>query len=129
MKYLIAIALLIVAVIHLLPLAGVLGADKLGALYGVPLEDPNLVLLMRHRAILFGMLGVFLLVATFRRALQPAAFAAGMISVVSFLVLAWGTGDLNAQTNRVVVADLVALTSLGVGILAWLYLRYAGKPN
>jgi hypothetical protein len=87
MRHTLTAALLVAALIHLLPLSGVLGAERLATLYGVPVADPNLMILMRHRAVLFGLLGVFLGVAAFIPALQGAALVAGMISVVSFLWL------------------------------------------
>ena len=116
-------ALLVAAVIHLLPLVGVLGAARLEALYGLPVTDPNLAILMRHRAVLFGLLGVFLAAAAFRRALQGAAFVAGFVSVVSFLGLAWSTGGYNDLVGRVVTADIVALVSLMVGVVAFRWSR------
>lgn len=119
MRHLVSAMLVIAGVIHLLPLSGVLGADRLAALYGLPFAEPNLVILMRHRAVLFGLLGVFLCVAAFRPLWQPAAFIAGFVSVLSFLLLAWMEGGYNAQIGRVVVADVVALVCLGVGGVAW----------
>lgn len=112
-------ALLVAAVIHLVPLVGVLGAARLEALYGLPVTDPNLAILMRHRAVLFGLLGAFLAIAAFRPALQGAAFVAGFVSVVSFLGLAWSTGGYNDLVGRVVTADIVALVSLMVGVVAF----------
>ena len=123
MRYLISVTLIIAGIIHLLPLSGVLGADRLSALYGTTLSDPNLVILMRHRAVLFGILGLFFVFAAFRPTLQPLAFLAGFISVISFLWLAWSTGNYNMQINRIVVADLVALGSLIVGSVAYYYAK------
>lgn len=77
--------LVIVAIIHLIPLTGVLGAEQLSSLYDINLADPNLIILMRHRAILFGLLGAFILYAAFIKQLQPLAITAGYISVISFL--------------------------------------------
>jgi hypothetical protein len=51
---------LVVAIIHLLPVSGVFGAKRLAALYGISFNDPNQAILMRHRAVLFGLLGAFL---------------------------------------------------------------------
>ena len=123
MRYLIAATLIITGIIHLLPFSGVLGADRLALLYGTSLTDPNLIILMRHRAVLFGMLGLFLVFAAFKPAYQPLAFLAGFISVLSFLWLAWSAGGYNSQVHRVVVADLVALASLVVGSIAYYYAR------
>lgn len=123
MRHLPSALLVAVAILHLLPLSGVLGSDRLAALYGLTIDEPNLAILMRHRAVLFGLLGVFLLVAAFRPSLQGAAFVAGFVSVASFLGLAWSVGGYNAQLGRVVVADLAALVGLVVGFAAFLYGR------
>ncbi len=118
MRALVAICLVVVGFIHLLPLTGVLGSEKLATLYGTSFADPNLEILMRHRAVLFGLLGAFLIVAAFRREWQTAAFVAGAVSVLSFLLLARVSGGYNAQLGRVVVVDLIALASLVVGAVA-----------
>ncbi|GLZ85238.1 hypothetical protein Pres01_12890 [Metapseudomonas resinovorans] len=121
-------ALLIVAgIIHLLPISGLLGAERLAALYGVPFSEPNLLILMRHRAVLFGLLGALLVWAAFRPALQPAAMLGGMISVLSFLLLAWLTPGYNAALHKVVIADWVALVCLVLAIVLWLLRRPAAS--
>jgi hypothetical protein len=51
--------LAVVAVIHLLPLMGALGPQRLQALYGLTFSEPKLLILMRRRAVLFGLLGGF----------------------------------------------------------------------
>jgi hypothetical protein len=123
MRYVVAIGLVIAGIIHLLPLAGVLGGAQLQALYGVAVDDSSLVLLMRHRAVLFGILGVLLVAAAFVRSLQTVAFAAGLVSVVSFLVLAWMQAPYNERIARVVVADWVALAALVAAIAAYAWVR------
>lgn len=95
----------------------------MAALYGVVLDDPNLAILMRHRAVLFGLLGVFLAVAAFRPALQPMAFVGAGVSVISFLYLVVSVGHHNEPLRRVFIADLVAGVCLVVGVLAYLYLQ------
>ncbi len=122
MTYLVGAALLVVGVIHLLPLVGVAGADRLSTLYGVAVTGPDLSILMRHRAVLFGLLGAFLVYATFVPAFRSAAFVAGFVSVVSFLVLARAEGGYNSEVGRVVTADLVALACLVVGAATHVYL-------
>jgi hypothetical protein len=111
--------LTVVGIIHLLPLTGVLSVSRLQALYGVTITDPNLEILMRHRAVLFGMLGAFLIYAAFRPGLQLAALIAGAVSVISFLVIAVLVGGYNTGIARVVTADIVAVVCLLIGAFAY----------
>lgn len=117
------LALLAAAIIHFLPLAGVLGIDQLARLYGVAIDEPNLLILMRHRAVLFGLLGAFLALAAFRPALQGMALLAGFTSVATFVAFAFAAGGYNAEIARVVMADFVALACLCVGAATWLWNR------
>lgn len=119
MQMTISVLLIIVAVIHLLPLSGVLSAKQLTALYGFSFDEPNLEILMRHRAVLFGMLGVFFIYAAFQVEHQPIALVVGFVSVVSFIWIAWSVGGYNASVRRVVVADWVALVCLGVAAVLY----------
>ncbi len=124
MQYVVSAALLVAAVIHLIPLQGVLGSDRLVSLYGaLPFDEPNLAILMRHRAVLFGLLGLFLLYAAFRPPVQTLAFIAGFVSVISYLWLVWSVGGHNALLARVFVADVVALICLAAGAAAHAYLQ------
>ena len=119
-KWVTSAMLLIVGVIHLLPVTGVAGRPRLAALYGIAVSDPNLAILLRHRAVLFGLLGAFLLCATFRPALQPLALIAGWVSVLSFLWLTHAAGDYNEHLSRVVAADVLALACLAAGSVSYL---------
>ena len=126
MRFLVSAMLAVVAVIHLLPLSGVLGSERLAALYGLSFKEPNHEILMRHRAVIFGLFGLFLLFAAFRPPLHTMAFIGGFGSVVSFLWLARSVGAYNAHVARVVKADIVALACLIIGVVAHAYIQYAG---
>jgi len=102
---------------------GQLGADRLATLYGLQFNEPNIAILMRHRAVLFGVLGLFLIYAAFKPALQSAALLAGFASVLSFLYLAWSVGDYNPQVARVFAIDIAALLCLVVGTAVHAYVR------
>ena len=119
MRFIVASMLLAVGIIHLLPLSGVLSAARLFDLYGITFEDPNLEILMRHRAVLFGLLGIFLLTSAFLPNLQLAGLITGFVSVVSFLYLAYSVGGYNDQVNRIVTADKAALVCLLVGSITY----------
>lgn len=128
MKYLVSAMLVIVGVIHLLPLSGVLGSGALTSLYELQFTEPNLQILMRHRAVLFGVLGVFMVFAAFKPAYQTAAFIGGFVSVASFLFLAWSVGGYNEQVGRVFVADVLALVCLVVGCAAHAFRQHEIWP-
>lgn len=115
LKYLAPASLIVVGVIHLIPLSGVLGVERLDSLYGVSITDPDLAILMRHRAVLFGLLGLFCVYAAIKPPLQLVALTAGAVSVGTFLYLANATGGYNEELRRVFVADLVAAAFLAVG--------------
>ena len=124
MRYLVSAMLVIVAIIHLLPLSGAIGSERLASLYGISFDEPNIAILMRHRAVLFGLLGLFMLFAAFAPRFQVAAFVTGFVSVVSFLWLASSVGGYNAAVGRIVTADIVALVCLVVGAAAYAYARH-----
>ena len=126
MRYVVPAMLMVAGLIHLLPLSGVLGIERLAALYGGSFNEPNLAILMRHRAVLFGLIGSFLLLAAFKPALQTIALVGGMISVASFLYLAWAVGGYNAQISRVFLVDVVILICLVVGAIAHVYMLRKG---
>lgn len=119
MRYVVSVMLLVVGVIHLMPLVGVWHVNKLTLLYGIEVRDPNLEILMRHRAVLFGLLGGVMVVAAFVPRLQATALVMGAVSVASFLYLAWAVGGYNALIARVVAADVVAALCLFIGAGAW----------
>ena len=110
--------LLLAAIIHLLPGALVLGAAQLHALYGVQVAgEPELALLLRHRAVLLALVGAVLLAGAVRRSVRPLALLVGLASVLSFLWLADGPA-LAAPLRQVVAFDLLALAGLALGCAA-----------
>jgi len=128
MKYVSIVALLVAGVIHLLPIPGVLGAGTLTRLYGIEVSDPNTAILLQHRALLFGVLGVLMLSAIALPSLRVTALAAGLFSAASFIVVAILVGGYNAAIGRVVAADVVAAVLLAAGLMAELWL-IGRKPS
>lgn len=119
MNLLVKLALSIAGLVHLLPLTGVLGAVRLHALYGVAIDDPALLLLMRHRAVLFGLLGAYCIAAAFLPRLQGGALLLATGSVLSFLALAWPARAHHAAIARIVWVDLGVLALLLAALAAW----------
>ena len=75
-------------------------------------------LLLRHRAALFGLLAAFMGYAALRPELHRLGLVAGLVSVVSFLLLSWlqRGSALSAPLVTVVRVDGVALALLVVGL-------------
>jgi len=104
--------ILLASLINLFPVSGVLSRSRLESLYGVVFQDPNVVILMRHRAVLFGIIGGLLVVSAFHVPLRPTGYAAGFLSMLSFVVIAWLVGSYNPELRRIIAFDLVALAAL-----------------
>ena len=116
-------ALGVLALIHLGPLVGVLGIERVEALYGIDVAGPDLELLLRHRAVLFGLVGGYMLWSVWRPAQRSVAFVFAFANLVSFLALAWQVGDVNAALGKVAIVDAVALAFLAVGACAHVMAR------
>lgn len=129
MKYVVYGALVVAGLIHLLPLSGVLGSTQLASLYGLRFDEPNIAILMRHRAVLFGLIGSLMLWSIFRPVLRSAAFLGVTISVASFILLALTADAYNAQLRRVVLVDAAVLLCLLVGAAAHLSMLSARQPR
>jgi hypothetical protein len=126
MRYIVPVALLIAALIHALPLLGLTGGARLANLYGIADMDASLEILLRHRAVLFGLLAAFLVYAAFNRELHGVALVGASISVLSFLALAITTGGYNPAVATVVKVDVIAAVALAAGWYA--HLTRAGIP-
>ena len=122
MKYVSIVALLVAGIIHLLPVPGVMGVSTLARLYGIQVNDPNTAILMQHRALLFGVLGVLMLSAIALPWLRVTALAVALFSAASFIAVAVAVGGYNPAIGRVVVADIVASVLLAAGLVAELWL-------
>jgi hypothetical protein len=118
-------ALIFVCLIHLLPGLGVFGGERLLTLYGISPDEPNLQILLRHRAVLFAMLGAGLAWSIFMPAWRPVMIAASMISMVTFLIIVWLEGSANAALRRAAWIDIVAI----VGLLPIIWGMLAAKAN
>ena len=112
--------LLVAGVINLLPLPGAFGASALARLYDIRTTDPNLLIMLRHRASVFAIIGALLLGAIWRPELQAAAILAGLASALSLAVIALQTGGYSPALRRVVIADFIAIAALIVAGIDYL---------
>ena len=89
MNKIVTILLIAIGLLNFFPVVGTISATQLEMLYGLSFERSDAILLMRHRAVLFGLIGGFILFAAFRPRFQFLAALAGLISMSSFVLLAY----------------------------------------
>lgn len=102
----------VAGLINFVPVSGVLSAARLEGLYGLPFDDASLLILMRHRAVLLGIIGGLMMTSAFYHPLRAVALVAGLVSMLSFLLLAYGAEGYNDALQRVAVADVGACLAL-----------------
>ena len=119
----ITVCLVIVGLINFAPVVGVLAAQKMESAYSISLQSIELQILMRHRALLFGILGGFILFSAFNPQYQPAAIVMAAFSMIGFAFLVLGAGDYNQEIKKVLIVDVVGIVFLSI---AWV-LKYVVK--
>ncbi len=109
-------ALLFSSCINLLPISGVIGPNKLAQLYGITISDANELLMMRHRAVLFGAVGGILGASVVHKPLRRVAYCVGLTSMASYvlLVLSQGVQSFNPEIQRVFWVDILGVVWLGI---------------
>ena len=112
MERIITAIFVLVGAINLYPVVGVLSAKMLSSLYVIDVQNNDLLILLRHRAILFGLLGGFIIYSAFKPELQWLAIIMGLISMLSFIVIAFLVGDYGAGVRKVIIADVIATSGL-----------------
>ena len=103
--------------LNLVPVIGVLSAEQLTSMYGIGIDSADLETLMRHRAVMLGLVGGFLLFAAFRPVLQVAAASIGLVSMSSFVILACLAGDNGVQIDKVVIADIAGSVAAAIALV------------
>jgi hypothetical protein len=122
---LITFCLIVVGLINFVPVMGLLSAQKLESAYSIELASNDLVILMRHRALLFGVLAGFILYAAFVSSYQGAAMIMAAVSMVGYAALVYLVGGYNGSIFKVLVIDVVGIVFLAIAVI----LKYAVKSH
>ncbi|MEM9617403.1 MAG: phosphopantetheine adenylyltransferase [Pseudomonadota bacterium] len=102
--------------INFLPVVGVVSGARIESLYGVELADPALEILLRHRAVLFGLVGGFMIIAAFKKSLHGMAIIGGLIAMLSFMGLYYFTSSQPQSLMSIVYADIAGVISLSAAL-------------
>jgi hypothetical protein len=95
--------------------------DKISKSYGIDIPNSNYELLLRHRAILFGIIGGFMIYSAIVKKYYELSTIAGLVSMASFIILYFLIGkDINKELKKVLMIDLVATVILCIGFILFL---------
>ncbi len=115
------IALLIAGLINLLPALLAFLPDKISKSYGIDIPNANYELLLRHRAILFGIIGGLMIFSALVKKYYEISTIAGLVSMTSFIILYFLIGKgINSELKKVMIIDVVATVILCIGFILFL---------
>jgi hypothetical protein len=124
MELILRIALFLTSIVNILPTLGAFLPSKMKDAYGIDMSDANFELLLRHRAVLFGIVGGFMLYAAITKNYLSVASIIGLISMISFLILYFiSTGHINEPLKKVMKIDAVAAILLLIAYLAYCFMN------
>jgi hypothetical protein len=112
--------LFLVGVINFLPIIGILSLEKINQAYGLSVTDNNLEVLLRHRALLFGLVGGFIIYSVFNPQYQTAAIVLAAISMFGYLYFSWSIGGVNHALVKIAQIDIIGIVLLITAVV----LRY-----
>jgi hypothetical protein len=113
------ITLLAVGIVNAYPIVAAVFPTMLSSLYGIEINDANLLVLLRHRAVMLGIVGGLLIIAAFDARLYTLAVVAGLVSMLTYVLIAWQVGGYNASIGRIGVIDIVAIIALVIAYLLY----------
>ena len=122
MELIYRIALFIAGLINLLPVLLAFIPEKISKSYGIDVPNANYELLLRHRAVLFGIIGGLMIYSAIAKKYYEIATTFGLISMLSFIILYFFIGkDINSELKKVMMVDVIATVILCSGLLLFLF--------
>ena len=120
MELIFRITLFIAGLINFVPFFIVFFPEKMTSSYGINIPNADFELLLRHRAVLFGIIGGLLLYSALTRKYYDLATLIGLISMVSFLLLFFRIdGKINDSLTTVMKIDVFAIIQLLIGFMLY----------
>ena len=115
------ITLFLAGIINLIPSLLAFLPDNFSKSYGIEISNGNYELLLRHRAILFGIIGGLIIYSTIVKKYYKIATTVGLISMGSFILLfVLIEKDINLELKKVMIFDIVATVILCIGTVLML---------
>jgi len=116
MELVFRVCLFITGIINIVPSILAFIPSKISNSYGIQVPDPNYELLLRHRAVLLGIIGGVLIYSAITKKYYSVAVCTGLISMVSFIILyKLVNGEINPELGKVMKMDVIAIVILLIG--------------
>ena len=113
------ITLFIAGGINLLPSILAFLPEKISKSYGIEIPNVNFELLLRHRAILFAIVGGLMVYSAVSKNFYSISVTVGLISMISFIILYFLMNGINPELEKVMKIDLIAVIVLLVGFILY----------
>lgn len=120
-RWIVSGLLIAVGLLNVAPAFVFFAPQRSEALYGIALTDANMAVVMRHRAIMLGLLGAAMIYAAFRRDVVVPVVVAALVGKAAFLLLVYSIAGTGAELKSVAMFDLVAVACLGAVLGVHLY--------
>ena len=115
----VSVVLVLVGLINFAPVVGMVSSSAIARAYGMDEPAGDLAVLLRHRAVLFGIVGGFIVLSAFMPTLQVAAVTMAYISMGSYVALVMAAGISNPKLVRIKNIDVVAIALLSIVPIVW----------
>lgn len=119
MELVFRICLFIAGLINFVPSMLAFLPNKIANSYGIEVPDASLELLLRHRAVLFGIVGGIMIFAALTKKYYNLASTIGLVSMISFLILFFlMEGSISKELEKVMKIDAIGIVILVVGLVS-----------
>ena len=108
MESIFRIILLITGFLNSLPSLLAFFPGKFTKSYGIVLPNENFELLLRHRAILFGIVGGIMIYSALSKTAYEIATITGVVSMFSFVALYFLIGNITSELKKIMLIDIFA---------------------
>jgi hypothetical protein len=121
MELLFRITLFVAGAINIIPSLLAFHPKKIAKSYGIEIPNSNYELLLRHRAILFGIIGGLMIYSALVKKHYELSTITGLVSMTSYIILYFIIGkDINQELKKVMIFDVVATIILCIGFVLFI---------
>ena len=99
----------LIAIIHIIPAVSGLSGSRLASLYGIEEGNETLMTLLQHRAVLFGFVAAACMYAAHAPSARWAVLIGAIISMASFILIAFLRGTTSGALQKIIVVDAIGL--------------------